>query len=40
MGKLTDALKAAAAEATKEILGAKDVKDAIRQSTVGKGGKK
>ena len=43
MSKLTDALKKAAEEAVKvgavaakEILGAKDAKDALRQSTIGK----
>lgn len=33
MGKVTDALKKAA----QEILGAKDAKDALKQSTIGKG---
>ncbi len=36
MSKLTDALKKAAAEAAKEILGAKSAGDALRQSTIGK----
>ena len=37
MGKKLDELKKAAAEAAKQILGAKDAKDALRQSTIGKG---
>lgn len=37
MSKLTDALKAAAKEAAKEVLGVKDAKDALKQATIGKG---